>query len=79
MLTFNKATFEKLLDAHSKTSFFGVFDGHRNSYASNFLQKNLHKCILNHSEFLEHPEIALKECILFLKTSSYFSSLSETG
>jgi hypothetical protein len=55
-----------------KTSFFGVFDGHRNSYSSDFLQRNLAKAIVNHPSFYTKRSEAIKEG---KHSNNYFSIL----
>jgi len=57
----DRAIFETPFETRSENSFFGIYDGHRNSYVSDFLQKNLHKMVLDHPELYIHPEKAIKE------------------
>jgi len=56
----DRATVEKL---DENTTFYGVYDGHRNSYTSEYLQKNLHNLIHDHPEFQRNPQQAIKEGI----------------
>ena len=58
---FFQAIFETPSETHSENSFFGIYDGHRNSYVSDFLQRNLHKMLLNHQDLEDQPEKAFKE------------------
>jgi len=44
-----------------QTHFFGIYDGHRNSYVSEFLQKNLHNVVQSSSKILSQPQNAIKE------------------
>jgi len=60
----DRAIFETPFETHSENSFFGIYDGHRNSYVSDFLQKNLHKMLLNHQDLNNQPEKAIKETFL---------------
>lgn len=58
----DRATFEIADNNESKgNSFFGIYDGHRNSYVSDYLQRNLHKMMLNHPDINEQPIKAIKE------------------
>jgi len=43
------------------TFFFGIYDGHRNSYVSDYLQRNLHTTIQNSSDVQYQPIKAIKE------------------
>jgi protein phosphatase 1L len=56
----DRATVEKL---NENTTFYGVYDGHRNSYTSEYLQKNLHNLIYENSDFAKNPQQAMKERI----------------
>jgi len=44
-----------------QTHFFGIYDGHRNSYVSEYLQKNLHNVVQNSTKISSQPQNAIKE------------------
>jgi len=52
-----------MIEMKEMTSFFGVFDGHRNSYVSEFLQKNLVKTIITHPQYYSNRSEAIKEVL----------------
>lgn len=51
----------KEIESKESLSFFGIYDGHRNSYSSKYLEKNLVKRIVESERFYEDRTEAIKQ------------------
>ncbi len=61
------------MDTRENNSFFGIYDGHRNAYAADYIQKHLRKKIAENAEFYEDREQAIKEGKFDIQKMLYFN------